>query len=378
MVKQVILEGFIGPANTIQRVTIDVFPYMIGRDLTCPLRLNTDRVSRLHAQVDDIQGQLCVTDLHSTNGTYVNRERVTQSAPIRHGDVVHFADNEFRVTFTNDKPNNAPDILATMVGLNPLSNFFPTQSKEFSELMAHGLVQGYSQSILDRERNAIGYELLGRSTHPGLQEGPITLFTIAHAFNEEINLSELLRRKCLADAHAMGLKGHLFFNTHPKECQVPDRLLKELQMLRGMYPAIPLVCEIHEAAVTDCQRMAELKAGLKGLQIGLAYDDFGAGQARLLELTKVPPDVLKFDYALIVDLTKPGTATYRLVETLTSLAHEMGVKTLAEGIEREDVARTCMALGIDYFQGFLYDKPAPILPMQEDTSDPTKGQHTEV
>jgi EAL domain-containing protein (putative c-di-GMP-specific phosphodiesterase class I) len=71
---------------------------------------------------------------------------------------------------------------------------------------------------------------------------------------------------------------------------------------------------------------------------------------------------LKFDYALIVDLTKPGTAAYRLGETLTTLAHEIGVQTLAEGVATEAVARTCMALGIDYFQGFFYDRPKPIRP----------------
>jgi EAL domain-containing protein (putative c-di-GMP-specific phosphodiesterase class I) len=347
MGKQVILEGFIGEARTLQRFAIDVFPYTIGRDVTCPLRLNTDRVSRLHAQVDDIHGQFCITDLHSTNGTYVNHERVTQSAPLQHGDAVHFANNEFRVVLVDDEPGNASDILETMVGLNSLSCYFPTQGKEFSELLAQGLVQGYSQGILDRQGKCIGYELLGRSTHPGLQEGPVTLFTLAHTFDEEINLSELLRRQCVSDAHAMKLTGRLFFNTHPKECQEPERLLKELQTLRGLYPMLPLVCEIHEAAVTDCKRMADLKAGLQELRIGLAYDDFGAGQARLLELTKVPPDVLKFDYALIVDLTKPGTAAYRLVETLTTLAHEIGVQTLAEGVETEAVARTCMDLGID-------------------------------
>src|SRR5688572_7808865 len=151
MGKQVILEGFIGKARTLQRFAIDVFPYKIGRDMTCPLRLNTDRVSRLHAQVEDIHGQFCITDLHSTNGTYVNRERITRPAPLQHGDVVHFADNEFRVTLVDAEPDNASDILETMVGLNALPTYFPTQGKEFSELLQQGLVKGYSQEIFDRQ-----------------------------------------------------------------------------------------------------------------------------------------------------------------------------------------------------------------------------------
>ncbi len=362
MGKQVILEGFIGDVASPSRISLDVFPYTIGRDPTCPLHLNTNRVSRLHAQVEKHHGQLSVTDLNSTNGTFVNRMRIDQRTPLHHGDVVHFAEHEFRVHEMDPLPESGSDVLATMEGLSPLSTHFPTQGKEFSELLSQGLVQGYAQSITDRQGRCVGYELLGRSTHPGLQEGPLTLFTLAHALDEEIALSELLRRQCLAEAHAVNLQGPLLFNTHPRECQEPKRLLAELKRLRRLYPVLPLVCEIHEAAVTDRVLMADLRKGLSELEIGLAYDDFGAGQARLLELVEVPPDVLKFDYALIAGLTGPKASTYRLVETLTKLVKEMGIVTLAEGIETEEVALSCLALGIDQFQGYYYGRPAPITP----------------
>ena len=54
--------------------------------------------------------------------------------------------------------------------------------------------------------------------------------------------------------------------------------------------------------MTDANTMRHLRRSLKDLAIGMAYDDFGAGQARLIELTEVPPDVLKFDIALTKDV----------------------------------------------------------------------------
>jgi EAL domain-containing protein (putative c-di-GMP-specific phosphodiesterase class I) len=100
---------------------------------------------------------------------------------------------------------------------------------------------------------------------------------------------------------------------------------------------------------------------LQALGIGFAYDDFGAGQARLLELVQEPPDILKFDYSLISGLTSHAAPTYHLVQILTDLAKQMGIRTLAEGVESEDVVRTCHQLGIDYIQGFYYSRPTPII-----------------
>jgi EAL domain-containing protein (putative c-di-GMP-specific phosphodiesterase class I) len=343
-------------------MTLDALPYTIGRDVTCPLRLNTKKVSRLHAQIHEIEGQFYVTDLHSTNGTFINHERIMQPTPLYYGDVIHIGDHEFRLLESTSQDESTSDVVATMIGLSPLSSRFPTQGKEFVELLVKEMVHSYAQVIINRQGECCGYELLGRGLHPALEEGPLTLFTLAHAFDQEIALSELFRRQSLADAYAMGVRTPLFFNTHPKECQEVDRLLRELASLRDLYPDLALVCEIHESAVTDPRRMAALRSGLQAFNIGLAYDDFGSGQARLLEFVEVPPDVLKFDYALISALTGPEAPTFRLVETLTALAREMGIKTLAEGVETEVVAQTCMALGIDYFQGYFYGKPAPLCP----------------
>lgn len=94
--------------------------------------------------------------------------------------------------------------------------------------------------------------------------------------------------------------------------------------------------------------------------IGLAYDDFGAGQARLLELVEVPPDYLKFDMGLIRDMTERDSPRYRLLAELNRMIAGMGIRTLIEGVENEKTAELCREMGIDYMQGFLFGRPRPL------------------
>jgi EAL domain-containing protein (putative c-di-GMP-specific phosphodiesterase class I) len=326
------------------------------------LQIHRDGISRHHAHIDRVGDRVYVTDRQSTNGTYVNRERIAETTPIQHGDILHFADYEFRLLEIVDSIDVPSHICETMVGTSPspLSAHFPTRIKEFTELLERGLVTTYHQMIVDRHGKPIGYELFGWGTHPDLPQNPAALFTLAHSLNQEIQLSELFRRRAVAEAYAANLQGLIFINTHPKECQDIQHLLKEFQHIREHYPQLSLVCEIHEATVTDLKHMAEVRSGLQALGIGFAYDDFGAGQARLLALVKEPPDILKFDYSLISGLTSPVAPTYQLVKTLVELVKKTGIKTLAEGVESEDVVRACQQLGIDYIQGFFYSRSTPI------------------
>jgi EAL domain-containing protein (putative c-di-GMP-specific phosphodiesterase class I) len=111
--------------------------------------------------------------------------------------------------------------------------------------------------------------------------------------------------------------------------------------------------------------MREIRNGLSELQIGLAYDDFGAGQARLQQLAETPPDILKFDISLVSGVTEPGSPRCRLLTSLNAMVQDMGVKTLAEGIETQAEADAYMEIGIDYFQGFFFERPSAILAAKE-------------
>src|SRR5439155_10844602 len=93
-----------------------------------------------------------------------------------------------------------------------------------------------------------------------------------------------------------------------------------------------VVLELHEEAVADVDAMRALRARLTGLGVGLAYDDFGAGKARLTELAEVPPDFIKLDKSLTHGLhMAPGRQ--ELVRALTRLSSDLGIRLIAEGVE---------------------------------------------
>ena len=357
------LESSKGQSKLPRRLELNDFPATVGRHPDCSVQLNVDRISRLHARFDVVDNQLHVEDLGSTNGTYINHQPIKNQTVVSVGDVVHLADHEFRLM-----RNESPTVLSarpvssaeTVIGMNPLPRQFPLQMSALLDLLDNGKVQAFVQSIYHAGGEMLGWELLGRSTHPDLDQGPGQMFSLAAALDAEVRLSQLLRKHSFAAAHRAGLDKPLFFNNHPTECRDFDTLLAELGELRKQYPDLQLVFEMHEGAVTDLDVMASVKKQLRAMNIDLAYDDFGAGQARLLELIEVPPDYLKFDISLVRGLEDRDSPKYRLLATLHDLISGLGIKTLAEGIETEAAAQCCRDIGIDYLQGYLFSRPRPL------------------
>ncbi len=354
------LESSAGQERLPRRMDLNGFPATLGRHPDCSLQLNVDRISRLHARFDFVDGELRVEDLGSTNGTFVNHEMIRGPTVIAAGDVLHLADHEFRLMrdeSARSSVERSTSSADTIVGMSSLPRHFPLQMSAFFDLLENERVCAYHQEIRTTDGQIYAWELLGRSTHPDLVEGPGQLFSLAAALNVEVRLSRLLRRCAFEAAHKAGLDRPLFFNNHPSECEDFEDLLVELRELRSTYPDLKLVFEVHESAVTDLNIMASVRDQLREMGIGLAYDDFGAGQARLLELVEVPPDYLKFDISLIRGLDSHDSPKFRLLSTLNGMISDLGIRTLAEGIETRESAELCREIGIDLLQGYYFSRP---------------------
>jgi EAL domain-containing protein (putative c-di-GMP-specific phosphodiesterase class I) len=117
------------------------------------------------------------------------------------------------------------------------------------------------------------------------------------------------------------------------------------------------VLEIHEGAVTCGKQMRTLRAALTEMKIGLAYDDFGAGQARLVELVDVPPDYLKFDMSLVQNLESASNERQRMLASLVQMVRDLGIAPLAEGVELAADHEICRQIGFQFGQGFYYGYP---------------------
>ena len=137
------------------------------------------------------------------------------------------------------------------------------------------------------------YEALARSRLFGLDK-PAQMFQAAEYFHMEAELSRMLRREELTTTCATDAAASVFEHASLRAggFQATDLSLREIRAARR---GQPLTLEVHEAAAADLATMKMLRLVLDDLNMKLAYDDFGAGQARLNELVEARPDFVKFD-----------------------------------------------------------------------------------
>lgn len=327
-------------------------PFVIGRKPSCSLCLPSYAVSSLHAEaVVDSRASLMLRDLGSTNGTFVNGRRVSHEEELASGDLVNFATSAFRVlrqTAAVDNATSVRDVCDEAMSL-----------VLFDRLIAEEAVIPHYQPIVDlRSGDTIGHEVLVRSSLAGL-ETPGRMFSAAAQLNLEIQLSRMIRAKAVTQTREFPEPPHLFLNTHPVELDQPG-LVESMQALRELHPSQPITLEIHEGAVTDAASIIRLRDQLRELNVKLAFDDFGAGQARLVELADVHPDFLKFDMALIRSIHTASPDHQKLVGALVGIVREMGITSLAEGVETAEEAAVCTELGFDLAQGYYFGRPCPL------------------
>ena len=133
----------------------------------------------------------------------------------------------------------------------------------------------------------------------------------------------------------------IFFNMHPSEI-LDVALVESLADTAAEFRRIGrrLVLEVHEDAITNTSSVRQLHEHLRELDIGLAFDDFAAGQTRLAELAEAAPDFIKLDMKLIRGIDQ-SMARQDLVGTLAELAASLNVQIVAEGVETRPEADAC-------------------------------------
>lgn len=348
-----LLEHFNDKTKLLNRVVIDKSPFNVGRQIDVPLCIDSNDVSRCHAVFTKAGNHLTLSDRCSTNGTFVNLKPITGDHVLQHGDIIHFANVEYRLIREIITDNFAED--ETFCGISTLTCRLPKGLNELQELLDATMLSAVFQEIVSPDgKSVFGYESLGRGNHPKLPINPGGLFQLAESSGKAEVLSEMMRSRGVALAASSGITAPLFINTHPRELDHPDRLLNSLFSLKDLYPEADLVLEIHEEAVADHRTMDRIKRELQLHDMKMAYDDFGAGQARLLNLVETPPDFLKFDMAMIQGIHKAPKAHWRMVESLVHLSKDAGIKVAAEGIDCLEDAEACCKLGFDYLQGYYF------------------------
>jgi EAL domain-containing protein (putative c-di-GMP-specific phosphodiesterase class I) len=350
------LEGFVDEERRLRRVPILDLPFSIGRQAGLDLTLGSSLASGLHAEIFEQGGKLMIRDRGSTNGTFLNRDRLTGEALLEEGDILHFATLEFRLGLL--EPGQTEALFGSTLAMkSELPELLVDRTRKFRELLDKGAVSSVFQPIVRLVgRETVAFEVLGRGALEGLPTNIGELFELAAVTGSEAELSRLFRTQGIAECARLASPLRFFFNTHPSELREMG-LLEAVEELRTEFPQVAMTLEIHEAAITDPGTMRVIKSRLAELDIRLAYDDFGAGQARLVELAEAPPDYLKFDRTLIKEIDRAAESRQRLLEGLAKMAIELGIELIAEGVENAAETAVCEAMGFEYGQGYHLGRP---------------------
>ena len=141
------------------------------------------------------------------------------------------------------------------------------------------------------------------------------------------------------------------------DTELPEQIRAMLEV-RGL-PGNVLTAEITEGTLmVDPGRAQRVLQQLRALDIGISIDDYGTGYSSLARLRDLPVTELKLDKSFVSQIDGDDRA-FAIVASTISLAHSLGLRLVAEGIESQVISERLVALGCDIGQGYYFGRPAP-------------------
>jgi PAS domain S-box-containing protein len=222
----------------------------------------------------------------------------------------------------------------------------------------------YQPIVRLRDRTIVGFEGLGRWQRPGVGLLPPSEFIAAA---EKSGLIIPMNRFLRLEACRKLRKWQTQFPTDPpltlslnvsaSELAYPDLIKDIVQALQqtGLPPS-SLQLEVLETVASQGGQPLRVLGDAKAVGVGISLDDFGSGYSCLSRLRSFPVDTLKIDRAFVARMdTDPDNRA--IVHSILTLAHNFGLKVVAEGTETLEEVNALVAIGCEYAQGYYFYRP---------------------
>lgn len=228
-----------------------------------------------------------------------------------------------------------------------------------------GQIQLYYQPKADlRTGRIMGVEALARWDHPEFGiVGPSEFVPIAEQTGLITPLTSFVLDAAISQVHAWkdaGLELSVAVNLSARSF-LDTQLAVEIPRLLAKWDveAELLELEITESMLmTDPARAEATLTRLSRIGLTLSVDDFGTGYSSLANLKRLPVDVIKIDKSFVMEMAVDASDA-AIVRSTIDLAHNLGLRVVAEGVESEDAWRHLEALGCDFAQGYFLSRPLP-------------------
>src|SRR6202030_1967302 len=173
-------------------------------------------------------------------------------------------------------------------------------------------------------------------------------------------LQEACRQAAAWQRAGYPLKG-MAVNVSAVQFSRPDfvRTVDDVLKRTGLEPRF-LELELTESLIIrDVRESAAKMEQLRALGCQISLDDFGAGYSSLSYLQRLPIDILKLDRSFVQEVKTEGGASSSLVQGIVIMAHGLGIRITAEGVETQQQLDLVHHSGCDKVQGFLLGRPSP-------------------
>jgi EAL domain-containing protein (putative c-di-GMP-specific phosphodiesterase class I) len=325
----------------------------LGRSETTDLPVNSTRVSREHAIIERRGGGWRIRDLKSTNGTFVNGQRIDES-PLQEGDTIKVADVEFTfhvreeeptVTFTqvmgegDDDANRRDDLAEWVRSLRSLRESLlrggpPNRYLPVYRLAGHAL---------------FGYEAAGAADSDDRSQVERQIFATDCLLSERIR--QVQRLAAVEETAALGADVPVFLKLAAAEIGARP-FLEMLDLLQSRAGSRPLIAEIPVSAVADMPLFREFLHELRERGIAILYDNF-AGRAGHAALSRdLAPDYIK----LAISITRGvehSSDKQRQIQAVVRACKDARCEVMVQGVHAA-AAEACRELGCDLAQGDLF------------------------
>ncbi|GAA4824958.1 hypothetical protein GCM10011365_05240 [Marinicella pacifica] len=221
------------------------------------------------------------------------------------------------------------------------------------------------QPMVDSNRQIVSFEALIRIFQDGRTIYPDEFIPVA----EDTDLIQSLGRWVISNAcYTASESGHnISINVSSKQFH-QQGFIKYIEQIINQFNIKPnsLTIELTEGVVVGNFNEIQYKFNrLSDLGVQIAIDDFGTGYSSLQYLRQLPIDFLKIDKSFIDDVQTNDNAEV-IIRTITSMAKNLNLKTVAEGVETEEQFSLLKKLGCDYFQGYLFGRPGDLHTIKDD------------
>jgi len=226
----------------------------------------------------------------------------------------------------------------------------------------------YQPKVAVDSNMIIGAEALLRWHHP--EQGDISperFISVADETGQILQLGEFVQRQACAltnelwcSSSCCGELDSLSVNVSPRQFQQDDFIEKFQQILQQEEAnACCIEIEVTEnILIEDTQKVSEKLQKLKDMGLKISIDDFGTGYASLRYLQQLPIDMIKIDRSFISHIANSDNdSDYAIVKTIMSMALNLGIDVIAEGVETEEQLAILRKLGCPYYQGYYFSKP---------------------